>query len=86
MWDWDGEEYTTIPEENIVDAIYYAWNEECRVYDSNIDELVFDPFQDNKENSEMLRSYGYKLIDHEGKRRLQHIETGEIFKAPWDRD
>lgn len=86
MWDWDGEEYVTIPEEDIVNAIYFAWNEECRVYDKNIKELVFDPFLDNEENSEMLRIYGYRLIDRVQGRRLQHIETGKIYKAPWDRD
>lgn len=41
--------------------------------------------QDNESNSEMLKKYGLRVIDHEKHRHLQNVETGEIYIADWQR-
>jgi hypothetical protein len=83
MYNWDGGEYVTIPTNNVVDAIYYAWNFECEVYEKYTKKLIFAPFEDNEFNSDLLKEYGIRLIEDGKYRRLQDIKTGEIYKAPW---
>jgi hypothetical protein len=84
-WDWDGGEYKKIPSNDVVEAIYIAWNYEFDVYMNEGEEkrLIFSGHEDNESNSEMLKPYGIRLIDHKGERKLQNIETGEIYKADW---
>lgn len=84
MWDWDEGVYANIPTNDIVDAIYYAWNYECDVYKVGSEELVFSGREDDDTNSELLEPYGLRMIEHDGLRKLQSIETGEIHNAPWE--
>ena len=84
-WDWDGAEYVQIPTDNVVEAIYWAWNYEFVVYEVDEQErnMIFNGQLDNEENSEMLEKYGIRVIDHEKHRYLQNVETGEIYNASW---
>ncbi|GGH46088.1 hypothetical protein GCM10008014_08520 [Paenibacillus silvae] len=87
-WDWDGGEFIPLMTDNIVEAIYTAWNYEFDVYENNRDsyDLIFSGTQDNEWNSEMLEKYGIRVIDHEKHRHLQNIETGEIYFADWQKE
>lgn len=69
---------------NIVDAIYTAWNIEGCLWLGNI--LVFDPFEDNENLSDMLKGWGLRVIDRNGLRKLQDVATGIIFDAPWEKN
>ncbi|MCI0768603.1 hypothetical protein [Bacillus sp. TL12] len=83
MWDWDEGCFYIIPKEDVVEAIYYAWNYEFDVYEKESDEMIFSGQLDNEDNEEMLKKYGLRVIDGEKYRSLQNIETGEIYKASW---
>ncbi|MEB9673782.1 MULTISPECIES: hypothetical protein [Bacillus cereus group] len=85
MWDWDEGCFYALPKENVVEAIYFAWNYEFDVYEIESGEMVFAGHLDNEENSEMLEKYGLRVIDGEKYRNLQNIETGEIYKASWEK-
>ena len=88
-WDWDGGEFLLIDTENVVEAIYQAWNYEFDVYESLGDQkkqLIFSGNEDNEGNSAMLEKYGIRLIDSDKHRHLQNIETGEIYYADWQSD
>lgn len=82
-WDWEIGEFKKIPSNNIVEAIYIAWNYEFDVYEADTQKLIFSGQLDNEENSELLQKYGIRMIDHKGYRKLQDIESGEIYEAPW---
>jgi hypothetical protein len=82
-WDWEIGEFKKIPSNNIVEAIYIAWNYEFDVYEADTQKLIFSGQLDNEENSELLQKYGIRMIDHNGYRKLQDIESGEIYEAPW---
>ena len=82
-WDWEIGELREIPSDNVVEAIYMAWNYEFDVYEAYTKKPVFSGKLSNEENSELLKKYGLRLIDHEGYRKLQDIKSGEIFEAPW---
>ena len=84
-WDWDGAEYVQIPTDNVVEAIYWAWNYEFVVYEVDGQEknMIFNGQLDNEENSEMLGKYRIRVIDHEKRRHLQNVETGEVYNASW---
>ncbi|AQY42414.1 hypothetical protein P4V72_05810 [Bacillus thuringiensis] len=84
MWDWDEGRFYAIPMENVVEAIYFAWNYEFDVYEIDSGEMIFSGQLDNEDNSEMLEKYGLRVIDGEKYRNLQNIETGEIYKANWE--
>lgn len=86
MWDWDSGEFVVIPTNDIVAAIYYAWNYEFDVYNVATDELIFSGHEDNVDNSELLKEYGLRVFDGYRYRYLQNIETGEIYKAHWQRE
>ncbi|WP_257149337.1 hypothetical protein [Bacillus sp. R86525] len=85
MWDWDEGCFYAIPKENVVEAIYFAWNYEFDLYEIESGEMIFSGNQNNEENSEMLEPYGLRVIDTEKYRQLQNIETGEIYKAGWEK-
>ncbi|WMV75320.1 hypothetical protein [Geobacillus thermodenitrificans] len=82
-WDWEIGEFKKIPSNNIVEAIYIAWNYEFDVYEADTQKLIFSGQLDNEENSALLQKYGIRMIDHNGYRKLQDIESGEIYEAPW---
>ena len=83
-YDRDECKFVLLKSNNVIKAIHTAWNYEFPVYERETEECIFDGFSDNDDNNEMLKDYGIKIIDHEGKRRLQTISTGEIHKAPWE--
>ncbi|PFF63365.1 hypothetical protein CN334_19420 [Bacillus thuringiensis] len=85
MWDWDEGCFYVIPKENVVEAIYFAWNYEFDVYEIDSGEMIFSGQLDNEDNSEMLEKYGLRVIDGENYRNLQNIETSEIYKASWEK-
>ena len=83
MYDWDRCKYVKIPTNNIVKAIHYAWNYEFDTYDVETGNIILSRLDDNILNCELLEPYGLRLIDHEGYRKLQSIETDEIYNAEW---
>lgn len=83
-YDWDEGKYKLIPSNDIVEAIYIAWNYEFDVYEVATENIIFSGREDNEVNSEWLEPYGIRLIDTGKYRRLQNIETGEIYKATWE--
>lgn len=73
-------------EENLVKAIYTAWNIDADLYlwaDNNW-QLVFSPLDCNELNSDLLESYGYKVIDTEETREIVDIKTGKFIKYDWN--
>ena len=83
MYDWDSQKFRVIPITKIVDAIHYAWNYEFDVYDRETDKVILAGRESNEINSELLEPYGLRLVDRDGFRVLQDIETDEIFKPDW---
>lgn len=84
--DWDGGEFKLLPSNDVVEAIHIAWNYEFDVYETKTEKMIFSGREDNETNSDWLKPYGLRLIDDDKYRRLKNIETGEIYKAPWERD
>ena len=84
--DWDGGVFKLLPTNDIVDAIYTAWNYEFEVYEVLTDNIIFCPHEDNETNSDWLAPYAVRLINHNGYRKLQNIKTGEIYNAPWRKE
>lgn len=84
-YDWDEGEYKLLPSNNVVEAIYIAWNYEFDVYEVATEDIIFSGRENNEVNSEWLEPYGIRMIDHEKHRKLQNIETGEIYEADWQR-
>ncbi len=82
-YDWDGGEFRLLPSNDIVEAIYTAWNYEFDVYEAETEELIFSGHEDNETNSEWLEPYGIRVIDGDKYRHLQNIVTEEIYKADW---
>lgn len=82
-YDWDEGVFKLLPTNNVVEAIYIAWNYEFDVYEVETEDMIFSGREDNEGNSEWLEPYGIRMIDHEGYRKLQNIETGEIYNADW---
>lgn len=77
----DEGKYQCIASNNLVEAIHIAWNYEYDVYTADTEQLIFSAYEDNDTNSELLLSYGLRLIDDENSeyRVLQDIQTNEIF-------
>ena len=84
-YDWDEGEFKYLQTNNIVEAIYTAWNYEFDVYETKTENIIFSGKEDNETNSEWLESYGVRLIDDGIHRKLQNIETNEIYSADWQR-
>ena len=83
VYDWDEGKMKFLPSNNIVEAIYMAWNYEFDVYEVATEGMIFSGKEDNETNSEMLESYGVRLIDDGDHRKLQSVFTGEIYSAEW---
>ena len=84
MYDWDSGKFRVIPRANIVEAIYYAWNYEFDTYDRETDECILSRMDSDEANCDLLEPYGLRLIEHGGYRKLQNIETNEIYSASWE--
>lgn len=85
-------------EENLIKAIYTAWNIEGNLYlvlDSKIKnmnilqdfknqtKLIFAPLDGNELNSDLLKEYGYYMEDGEIEREIKEIKTGKVVKYDW---
>lgn len=76
-------------EDDLIKAIYSAWNIEARLYILNnstkfsLKNIVFDPYADNEFNSELLESYGYYMEDGVGERVIKEIKAGKIIHYDW---
>nr|WP_269205463.1 hypothetical protein [Clostridium botulinum] len=72
-------------EDNIVKAIYTAWNIEADlyIYTDRSWQMVFAPYGDNEYNSELLEEYGYKMIDGDKYRQIIDIKSNKIVKYDW---
>ena len=75
-------------EDNLIKGIYTSWNIEANLYllDEEINQakLVFAPYETNEFNSDILKEYGYKMIDREEEREIVDIKTGNIVRYDWD--
>ena len=85
-------------EDNLARAIYISWNIKVNLYILNdgleiIDwlepfheqaKLILAPFDTNKFNSNLLKEFGYKMIDDKEEREIVGIKTGEVVKFNWD--
>lgn len=73
-------------EDDIVKAIYTAWNIEAELWlveNFMPKKLVFSPLETNEFNSELLNEYGYYMEDGEEYREIKDIETHEIKSYDW---
>lgn len=83
-------------EDNLVKAIYTAWNIEAELYLLNkglrkIDwdrftkqsKIVFSPMDGNEFNSDILKEFGYRMEDGEELREIIDIKTGKIIRYDW---
>ncbi|CAG7840061.1 hypothetical protein CLOHAE12215_01477 [Clostridium haemolyticum] len=72
-------------EDNIVKAIYTAWNIEAKLYIYTDDnwQMIFAPHEDNEYNSELLEEYGYKMADGDKHRQIIDITSNKIVKYDW---
>lgn len=84
-YDWDGGEFRLLPTNDVVEAIHIAWNYEFDVYEVETENIIFSGREDNEGNSDWLEPYGIRMIDDGKYRKLQNIETGEIYNADWQR-
>lgn len=80
-YDWNEGMFVPLHTNDVVEAIYTAWNYEFDVYEvyANVENLIFSGKEDNDENNEMLREYGIMVIDLNEQRLLQNIKTREIY-------
>lgn len=84
-------DYGYFEEDNLVKAIYTAWNIEADLYLlvngekelSDLSKLIFAPYEDNELNSELLLEFGYKMIDGEKYREIIEIKTDKVIKYDW---
>ncbi|BAO04736.1 uncharacterized protein CBO05P1_017 [Clostridium botulinum B str. Osaka05] len=78
-------EHGTFSEKDLVKAIYTAWNIEADLYlYINEDwQIIFEPWESNEYNSNLLKSYGYKMIDKDKHREIVEIKTGKIIRYDW---
>lgn len=77
----------TFKERNLIKAIYMAWNIEADLYllIDNDWQIIFCPSETNDFNSDLLKEYGYKIIDGEKYREIVEIKTGKIIKYDWSK-
>lgn len=75
----------TFKETDIIKAIYTAWNIEANLYllvDGDW-QIIFAPWESNEYNSDLLESYGYKVIDGEKYREIVEIKTDKAIRYDW---
>lgn len=86
-------------ENDLVKAIYTAWNIEANLYilndevrkvrdiiffgDDKNAKIVFCPLEGNEFNSDVLEEYGYYIEDGEEYREIREIETNKVVKYDW---
>lgn len=84
-------------ENDLVKAIYTAWNIDANLYLLNDGikkinknesfykqaKLIFAPYEENEFNTELLEPYGYKMEDREPEREIIDIKTNKVIKYDW---
>jgi len=84
-------------ENNLVKAIYTAWNIEADLYLLNDDikklndnalfskqcKIVFCPQEGNEFNSDVLKEFGYYMVDGEEFREIRRIKDNVEEKHEW---
>lgn len=65
---------------NLVELLYKLWNYEMEVFDNDDKCLVFNPFESNESNNELLKPYGLELIDHGKTRAFRNLITKKIYE------
>lgn len=79
--------------DNIVHAIYSAWNIEAYLYVAETCKedkrketitMIFSPQEDNEVNNELLKPYGLYMVDGEKYRELHWINDGSLARNPDD--
>jgi hypothetical protein len=84
-------------EDDLVKAIYTAWNIEANLYLLNDGvkklnsgtsfseqcKIVFAPWDGNEFNSDVLKEFGYKMVDGDIEREIVDINTGKVVKYDW---
>lgn len=84
-------------EKDLIKAIYTAWNIEADLYllndglkkiDKNIKfrdqvKIILAPYEDNDFNSEMLKPFGYYMVDGDKEREIRRLNNNEIVKYEW---
>jgi|GEM_PF-4143433 len=85
FWGYKG----TFEEEDLIKAIYSAWNIMASLYVVTEDDtikydLIFDPADyDDELNSELLEPFGYEMVEIGGYREVRDIKTKEIKGYEW---
>lgn len=84
FWGYKG----TFEEEDLVKAIYSAWNIEATLYIVTEDnpreyEFIFVPYEDNEFNSELLEPFGYEMVTIGKYREIIDIKTKEVKRYEW---
>lgn len=75
-------DYLEFEENDLIKAIYIAWNIEANLYlvQDKSEKLIFSPIEDNDFNSELLSEFGYSLIDGKEEREIFNLKTKSIVK------
>ena len=78
--------YSEFKEDNIVKAIWNAWNYESELYivDKNEKRLLFAPLESNEFNNNLLKDYGYRIIDGKKYRELVNCKN-EVEECEWEK-
>jgi hypothetical protein len=77
-------DYGEFETENLILAIYSAWNIEADLYFHEDDKLVFAPHESNEFNSELLKEFGFYMTDGNKYREIRKIDTDEEVKYEWN--
>lgn len=74
-------------EKELVKAIYTAWNIDADLYiwkdNDKFWQIIFSPLDGNELNSDLLKTYGYKIIDGKTEREIVEIKTGKVIRYDW---
>lgn len=74
-------------DKDLIMAIYSAWNIEATLYivdtKNQSNKLIFEPWESNEFNSELLKEFGYYMADGEKYRDIFDLKTNEIKKYEW---
>jgi len=73
--------------DNIIKAIYSAWNIETNLYLKDINnnfKLIFSPLEDNDFNSNLLNEFGFYVKDIGNHREIVELKTDIVQKFNLD--
>jgi len=86
-------------EKDLIKAIYSVWNIEGTLYKiplkttlrqindyqgyKILNDVIFSSWDDNELNNELLKEYGYYMIDGEVEREIRKIEDNSLVEYDW---